>query len=922
MAVPQVSADGTQVSASGSINRQINYQGKLFNASGAVVSDGSYQMGFSLYDASSAGNRLWSASGTLSVPTKIPVTVTNGLFTVLLGDTSAAGGWQNDFSTSTIWDSSSLYIGVTVGSDSEMTPRKRVGAVPQAFNAAQLQGMSASGTAEGRSSLFVINRTETAATSDPRSALDVRTSGADNTNDYIARFQSQTGSSITDAFTIRRDGYVSAGQMRIAPSGGTVGASVHATSQDGTDNAWGGHFDKLLVGRGFGAAFVTGANSFAQMIRYSSTSKTGLCLDDIDNGTSCTFTAGVSIKAEGAINASAFNVGSFDLAEMYSITGEVEPGDLLVVDPEQPMFVKRSSGKAYDEHLVGIVSTKPGFILGEITSGTRVALAGRVPTKVSMVNGPIAVGDVLTSSPIPGVAMKATAPGRVVGYALEATSTAGVIEVFVKVGYDAGSFLHAEGSEVVAAGNLVMNPTRVATADTPTADSWGMTWRGSVWDGLQAIKKDFRLFNDSVSGATSTFRLQMGSSTVWSVDEMGSMQTSGELYLGGRFFPATRTGAQSDKYVFLDDTGPASSTYIATNADGWQANTSYDFAERYYSPDALEPGDVVVLSQRGRFHVQRTMQASDVPVGIVSTKPAFVAGAPEPSTFPIALAGRVPTHVSAINGPIKIGDPLAASSLPGVVMKAIQAGPIVGYALEEYTSANVGKIEVFVNAGWWGGSAIVMNESASEKVGLISTPTAPAIVLPKSYQGVARILAGATKVKVVHPSLGTFPLIQVTPYGKVDTQWWTDNSSDRGFEIFLKEPLTQDVTFSWRAEEMLLADNQLFLSNDQPAQWDIHTGQPVLPAGQPQPTNQAETLPDVTSATTTNETTLTATTTEAIAPEPTPEPELIVPAISTPDSSGNIPASEAEQEVIETIPAADPIPASVPVIPVPAEPAA
>ncbi|MBI4039324.1 hypothetical protein HY388_00670 [Candidatus Daviesbacteria bacterium] len=48
-----------------------------------------------------------------------------------------------------------------------------------------------------------------------------------------------------------------------------------------------------------------------------------------------------------------------------------------------------------------------------------VALAGRVPVKVSLENGPIEKGDYLTSSSTPGVAMKATKPGQVVGKALE-----------------------------------------------------------------------------------------------------------------------------------------------------------------------------------------------------------------------------------------------------------------------------------------------------------------------------------------------------------------------------------------------------------------------------------------------------------------------------------------------------------------------
>ena len=70
---------------------------------------------------------------------------------------------------------------------------------------------------------------------------------------------------------------------------------------------------------------------------------------------------------------------------------------------------------------MGVISEKPGLRLGAPEPATRpIALAGQVPVKVSLENGPIAIGDYLTSSLIPGVAMKATEPGPVIGIALQA----------------------------------------------------------------------------------------------------------------------------------------------------------------------------------------------------------------------------------------------------------------------------------------------------------------------------------------------------------------------------------------------------------------------------------------------------------------------------------------------------------------------
>ena len=71
-----------------------------------------------------------------------------------------------------------------------------------------------------------------------------------------------------------------------------------------------------------------------------------------------------------------------------------------------------------------------------------VALSGRVPVKVSTENGQIKAGDYLTSSSIPGVAMKANSDGMMIGQAL--TSYDGVevgqVIVFIKNTYSSAGY--------------------------------------------------------------------------------------------------------------------------------------------------------------------------------------------------------------------------------------------------------------------------------------------------------------------------------------------------------------------------------------------------------------------------------------------------------------------------------------------------
>jgi len=111
---------------SAAINKQINYQGKLTNGSGVAVTNGTYNMEFKLYTVDTGGTAIWTETRT----TTDKVQVTSGLFSVLLGEVTALTGVNFN---------QTLYLGVNIGGtgipgwDGEMTPRKKLGAVPTAI---------------------------------------------------------------------------------------------------------------------------------------------------------------------------------------------------------------------------------------------------------------------------------------------------------------------------------------------------------------------------------------------------------------------------------------------------------------------------------------------------------------------------------------------------------------------------------------------------------------------------------------------------------------------------------------------------------------------------------------------------------------------------------------------------------------------
>lgn len=118
-----------------------------------------------------------------------------------------------------------------------------------------------------------------------------------------------------------------------------------------------------------------------------------------------------------------------DCAEEFDIVEgavEVEPGMVMVIEHDGAL---RPSDITYDKRVAGVISGagdyKPGIVLDRKQSAEYrlpIALVGKVYCKVDAEYGSIQVGDLLTTSPTPGHAMKVDDPlkgfGAVLGKAL------------------------------------------------------------------------------------------------------------------------------------------------------------------------------------------------------------------------------------------------------------------------------------------------------------------------------------------------------------------------------------------------------------------------------------------------------------------------------------------------------------------------
>ncbi len=114
----------------------INYQGSLATSGGAPVPDASYSVLFAIYSAPSGGSTIWNETQS--------VTTTGGRFAVLLGSITPIA--------EALFSDTVRYLGITVGSDPEMTPRARLVTVPYSFRVSTIDG-STGGSVTGNINL-------------------------------------------------------------------------------------------------------------------------------------------------------------------------------------------------------------------------------------------------------------------------------------------------------------------------------------------------------------------------------------------------------------------------------------------------------------------------------------------------------------------------------------------------------------------------------------------------------------------------------------------------------------------------------------------------------------------------------------------------------------------------------------------------
>ncbi len=359
----------------------IHYQGRLSDSLGNPI-NGNRNMTFRLYTEETGGSAIWSE-------TQNGVPVTNGLFIVALGANTALD--ETAFHQP-------LWLEIIVAGQT-LSGRQPLYGAPYAFSlvpGAVIKGY--------------IDTTETYS-----STLT------------IAKFGSGQGLAVwalggTSTYIEGGGQTRNSAALRVLNRNSTQGMAAYMENQSDFATA---HFDNsgtgqvLYLTNGGTNSAGTGGGDFIRALNQPESdtqfrvSTTGQTFSDVG-----------------------FNTPAADMAEMLPAAEGLEPGETLVIGMDGKLA---ESTRPYQRTLVGVYSTRPGFVGGqpvdEVLEGhVPLAIAGIVPVKATTENGIIQSGDLLTTSSTPGRAMRATSsePGTILGKALSPLADAeGVVDVLI-----------------------------------------------------------------------------------------------------------------------------------------------------------------------------------------------------------------------------------------------------------------------------------------------------------------------------------------------------------------------------------------------------------------------------------------------------------------------------------------------------------
>jgi hypothetical protein len=404
-----VNGNEQDVDAITSVSRTMTYQGILTDSDGNPISGESRTITFRLFDSITGGTLLWNQT--------TPITTDgNGYFSANLGNLSLP--FDEDY-----------FLELQIQGEQPMTPRQMMGMSGFAARADTSQyAESSPGGSDGAwivdgEDIYRIEGTVGIGTSSQTTA---KVYIYPDTNSYSPAVYIVTRAI---PFQFREYGMEGRGRLwRMPLASGNIrfDVSINGTNFDS--------YATPLTLTKEGKAQVRNLGIYGDAYNFHEIrheSQTGwLEIDPIgSNGTK--FNG--SIEVDGTATTGVLEItGGADIAEPFPMSSSdgLLPGSVVIIDEDNPGQLTLSS-QPYDRRVAGIISgaggINPGLTVTQedmMDGDQNVALSGRVYALATASNGTIKPGDLLTTSDIPGHAMKVTdydrAHGTVIGKAMSA----------------------------------------------------------------------------------------------------------------------------------------------------------------------------------------------------------------------------------------------------------------------------------------------------------------------------------------------------------------------------------------------------------------------------------------------------------------------------------------------------------------------
>jgi hypothetical protein len=717
------------------IPQTMSYQGVLTGADSNPVPDGTISLTFKLYNVVENGDMLWQETQ--------DVTVTNGIFNTILGSVTPLNLPFDE----------QYWLGITIGSDAELTPRTALTASPYSLNSHSTIAETEPGQG------LTIRNLNGEATHQFDSNGDVTHTGVGTFLGGIVVGDTIIASGLEEIkaknFTLRNN-LTEIPEIGIYSIGTTAGINGVSTSGNGV---WGksesgnGVFGSTnsssfggVVGVGTGGPGVVGSSSTGTGVQGKGSPglwafESQLKVDDVPQASNqdrfLVWDTDYIIKyrslpLSGAFNGilqdKAFVMRSGEL-EVFRVNTDGTSFHKGIETFDDDVILKGTSGKGIKLVDVNGV-TLAGFGRRDEDTGQRFGVYGKAENPgdlAGVFDGDLEVnGEIVASSfhIVDGNGNTLTS------FNADGTSSHTGLETYLG-GVDLPDNNPENSTSNVKAGKFIpganqLSPLKLLMINAPDLDGKNLSLitatpnEPTIWGYTERI--------DGAAIFGQSTNISNTSPATWGVHLGGGAGVVGEVRNTSSNYPgvwAIQYGTGSALLVdhqhpsigniFTGRSGGVNQVRIDKTGKGFfnggTQTGGADVAEAFEVEglvEEYEPGDVLVISiQSDRTITKSSVPYSTLVAGVYATKPGVLLTERNiddqlEDTVPLGVMGVIPTKVSNENGPIYRGDLLVTSSLPGYAMKGTDQnkliGSVLGKALENFDGNGTGVIKVLVNS--------------------------------------------------------------------------------------------------------------------------------------------------------------------------------------------------------------------------------